>query len=321
MKKIGAVVIGRNEGKHLAACLQSLRGADKIIYVDSGSTDNSRDIARAFQVDVVELDMSVPFTAARARNAGASALARHGSFEFVQFIDGDCELSGTWLETASIVLHDNSDLAIVCGRRRERFPQASWYNEHCDREWDTPIGEAKACGGDFLIRRENFDAVGGFDETLIAGEEPELCVRLRNSGLKVLRIDAEMTLHDANITRFGQFWTRAKRAGFAYALGADKHGAPPERHFVPETWRALFWGVAIPVIIVFCAAFVSNTLLLGALIFPAQILRLWRRDGWSAQGGRNALLLTVSKFPEALGVLSFYLGKIRNKQAHLIEYK
>lgn len=70
---VAAVAIGRNEGARLVACLESMVGrVDPIIYVDSGSTDNSVAEARARGAEVVELDMSIPFTAARARNAGAA---------------------------------------------------------------------------------------------------------------------------------------------------------------------------------------------------------------------------------------------------------
>jgi hypothetical protein len=117
---------------------------------------------------------------------------------FVQFIDGDCSLAPEWLEKARAFIGQRNDIAIVCGRRRERHPDASFYNQLCDLEWDTPIGEASACGGDALVRLEAFELVGGFRAQLIAGEEPELW--------RIWRLDAEMTEHDALITRFKQWW-------------------------------------------------------------------------------------------------------------------
>ena len=76
-------------------------------------------------------------------------------------------------------------------------PEASVYNRLCDFEWDTPVGDAEACGGDFLARAAAFGSVGGFDERMIAGEEPELCYRLRRGGWRIHRADHAMTLHDA----------------------------------------------------------------------------------------------------------------------------
>ncbi|MFP3526346.1 hypothetical protein SB912_28065, partial [Pantoea sp. SIMBA_072] len=89
------------------------------------------------------------------------------------------------LATAQAFLDHHPEVAVVCGRRRERFPERSVYNLLCDLEWDTPIGEAKACGGDALMRADAFAGAGGFRADLIAGEEPELCVRLRGNGWKV----------------------------------------------------------------------------------------------------------------------------------------
>ena len=172
--RIAVVAIGRNEGARLAACLDSIPGdVAALVYVDSGSTDESVATARAAGARVVELDPTRPFTAARARNEGAAALAAAGiAPDYLQFVDGDCTLVPGWLETAAHFLDATPQAAVVCGRRRERFPEASVYNRLCDREWDTPLGKTRACGGDALMRRAAFAAAGGFRGDLIAGEEP-----------------------------------------------------------------------------------------------------------------------------------------------------
>lgn len=327
-----AVVVGRNEGERLLRCLASVRlnldavnggMAGRIIYVDSGSADGSVAAARATGAEVVELDLTRPFTAARARNAGLALLEQGDMPAYVQFIDGDCELDRDWLATAKAFLQDHPRVAVVCGRRRERYPEASVYNALCDREWDTPIGPARACGGDALMRRMPVVAVGAYDPTLIAGEEPEMCVRLRAAGWEIFRIDAEMTLHDAAITRFGQFWKRARRAGHAFAQGAAMHGNPPERHFVAETRRALLWGAVLPALILLTALCFGPALLLLALIYPLQVARLALRDRNRPRGTAlvQAGLLTVSKFAEAAGAAGFYWRRLRGGPSRLIEYK
>ena len=319
----GAVIIGRNEGQRLEQCLASVtRDIAHVVYVDSGSTDDSLARARAAGAQVVELDLSQPFTAARARNAGFAALTATTPVDYVQFIDGDCELAAGWVAAARQVLDDTPEAVVVCGRRRERFPQASVYNRLCDWEWDTPVGEARACGGDALMRARAFAEVGGFDPGLIAGEEPELCVRLRGRGGRIFRIDHEMTLHDAAMTRFGQWWKRSRRAGHAYAEGAALHGRPPERHGIGETRRALLWGGALPLAILALALFGSPWALLLALVYPAQVLRLALRIGaGQRQAWERAVFLTLGKFPEALGVLEFHLRRVLGRRRTLIEYK
>lgn len=311
-----AVVIGRNEGARLRACLQALRGQlDRIVYVDSGSTDDSVAMAGAMGAQVVALDMSLPFTAARARNAGLAALADDPP-EFVQFLDGDCVLQPGWLPEALSALRGDPGLAVVAGRRREMFPERSVYNRLCDAEWDTPVGLARAVGGDMLVRHAAIAAIGGFDPSLIAGEEPEMCVRLRAAGWTIRRLPVEMTLHDADMTRLGQWWRRTRRAGHAFAEGAALHGAPPEGHWRAETRRALIWGAGLPLLAVILALIWWPLALPLLLVYPAQILRLSRRMGW-----RGAGFSVLGKFPEAQGAIGFYRDRLAHRRASLIEYK
>lgn len=312
--RVVAVVIGRNEGARLVACLASLAGqVDRVIYVDSGSTDGSQAAAATAGAEVVPLDLSRPFTAARARNAG---LARAGDAAFVQFVDGDCEVRPGWIAAALAHMQAHPGAVAVCGRRRERHPEASVYNRLCDREWDTPVGLAMACGGDALMRVAALRAVGGFRENLIAGEEPELCLRLRRAGGEVWRIDAEMTLHDAAMVRFSQWWRRTRRAGHAYAEGAALHGAGPERHWVRETRRAILWGMAVPAIGLAGALAWPPAVALPLLAWGGQVLRLMPRMGAEA-----AFFTVLGKVPEALGVAEFHLRRLAGRRAGLIEYK
>ncbi|MFK3776056.1 glycosyltransferase family 2 protein [Pseudomonas sp. NPDC089406] len=321
---IGVVVIGRNEGQRLVRCLASLAGAaEQVVYVDSGSTDGSVQQARALGVEVLGLDMALPFTAARARNEGFNRLRQLlPGLRLVQFVDGDCEVVPGWVQSAAAFLDAQPQVAVVCGRRRERHPERSVYNLLCDLEWDTPSGEARACGGDALMRAGAFSAVGGYRAGLIAGEEPELCVRLRAAGWKVWRLDAEMTLHDAAMTRFGQWWQRSQRAGYAYAEGAALHGAPPERHWLSESRRAWLWGLGIPVLIAFACMAVGVWGLLLALVYPLQAVRLARKGGRSRRENRlQAVFLVLGKFPEMLGQLRYCWRRLTAGKAVLIEYK
>lgn len=316
---IGAVIIGRNEGNRLRVCLSSvLPMIQAAVYVDSGSTDGSVEMARSMGADVLSLDMAVPFTAARARNAGyRRLLARHPQLRFVQFVDGDCEVVSGWLEAAHHHMDTQPDCAVVCGRRRERHPERSIYNLMCDLEWNTPVGDTRSCGGDALFRTEALTQVEGFRESLIAGEEPELCLRLRSRGWRIHRLDQEMTWHDAAITRWAQWWQRTVRAGHAFAEGAWLHGAPPDRHWVRETLRAVFWGLLLPVGIVMLAVFVDARAWLLALLYPMQWLRLALR----AQSPSIAFFTLAGKFAEVQGVLKFCFTKLLGRTGRLIEYK
>jgi GT2 family glycosyltransferase len=325
--QIGVVAIGRNEGERLRVCLTSLvNRVDVLVYVDSGSTDGSVDMAKAMGALVVELGREVPFTAARARNAGFARLCEASpGVELVQFVDGDCEVVAGWLDRAESELHAHPEVSVVCGRRRERHPEASIYNRLCDIEWDTPIGIADACGGDALMRVAPVREVGGYNPELIAGEEPELCLRLRQRGWKILRVDAEMTLHDAAITRFGQWWRRALRAGHAYAEGAARHGREPERHSVRSVRSIWLWGLVLPVAALGFAPLTAGASLLllgGYLVLAWRIYRGNRRRGLSTAEARlYAVACVVGKWPQALGQLLYWKKRLTGERGGIIEYK
>jgi glycosyltransferase involved in cell wall biosynthesis len=328
VSQVGLVAIGRNEGERLRQCLTSAvaQKITQVVYVDSGSTDGSVAMARSLGVEVVELDLSIPFTAARARNAGFDRLMQLvPDLEFVQFVDGDCELAAGWIERACVELSRSADVAVVCGRRRERHPETSIYNRLCDMEWDTPIGEAKACGGDAMMRVKAFQQVNGFNPTLIAGEEPELCVRLRQLNWRIMRIDAEMTLHDAQMLHFKQWWKRVLRAGHAYAEGASLHGRSPERHWVKESRSIWLWGLMIPLCAVSLVG-VTHGWSLGLLAaYPLTTYRVYRYGKQRGFADRDALLYALScvvgKFPNLVGQLKFYWNRWSGQTNQLIEYK
>lgn len=334
--RIGVVAIGRNEGERLKRCLTAaVAQAGRVVYVDSGSTDGSVEFARSLGVEVValEVDQSKPFTAARARNAGYKRLVGIApETAFVQFVDGDCELVDGFIVKAVAAFDAQAKLGVVSGRRRERDRGASVYNRLCDMEWDTPIGPCKSCHGDAMFRTQAFEEAGMFDETMIAGEEPELCVRLRGKGWTLERIDAEMTLHDAAMTRFSQWWKRMVRAGHAYAEGADKHGAPPELHNVRQVRSAMVWGYGVPAICaisgMLCA--LSPWFLIGlwapivlALLMSLKVAlyrRRTKRDPWR-DSLVYGLFTMIGKAPISYGVMTYRRNKRTGKQSLLIEYK
>ena len=324
--RAGAVAIGRNEGERLRRCLESLRAAGlRTVYVDSGSTDRSVALARDLGAEVVELDPSEAFSAARARNAGLARLTECvAGLEWVLFIDGDCELIADFVAGALELLAAHDDRAVVFGRRSERFPEASRYNRLCDIEWDGEPGEVLACGGDSLMRVAALAQVEGFDPSFIGGEEPELCFRLRAAGWQIHRIPDAMTIHDAAMTRFSQWWRRAMRGGHAVAHGAHRHAQSPERFRRRELRSILIWAIGIPVAALAANGFYApGAWLLG--LYPLQVVRIRRSPACRSLPPSSAWLYAAScvasKFPEALGALKFQLSRLRGNPTELIEYK
>jgi GT2 family glycosyltransferase len=323
---VAVIIIGRNEGQRLVTCITSVLGFTKsIVYVDSGSTDDSIKNAKSYNIDIVKLNLVTPYTAARARNAGAVYLLnKKPNIKYLQFVDGDCEIQKGWLVSAKTFLDKNPDYAVICGRRRERHPEHSIYNTLCDIEWNSPIGDTTSCGGDALIRASSFSQINGFNSSLIAGEEPEMCFRLRQKGCRIYRINEEMTLHDANMTHFSQWWNRAKRAGYAYALSVDLHGKSGERFKVKELRSIIAWGAFLPTLI-FCLSFFHINAISLISLYLVQIARLFLKLRKLTIPTRvkfyYALLTMVAKFPQFMGITQFMINKKYGNTASLIEYK
>jgi GT2 family glycosyltransferase len=322
MSRVAAVAVGRNEGERLQRCILSLVGQGvRVVYVDSGSTDDSVAFARAQGCRVVVLDTSVPFTAARARNAGFAALKEEGLPDFVQFVDGDCAVEPGWIVAGVAYLDGHPGHAVVTGWRSEIAPGDSVWNAMCDHEWHRPAGEIAVCGGDMLVRAAVFEALGGFDPLLIAGEDEEFCLRIGAAGHGLQRLPVAMTRHDAAILTFGQWWRRAERAGHAFA----ELGRMFPAHLRTERVRAVvFGGVVYP-------AFVVGLVVWWPLAVVAALLTLlsyWRglqglrRDGVPmAQAARFAVFLVLSKVPNLIGMGRYHLRRLRGTAPRLIEYK
>lgn len=336
---IGAVAIARNEGERLHRCLRSLAGrCDVVVYVDSGSTDGSVEFARAMGADVVELDMSSPFSMARARNAGIARLReRRPDIRLVQLVDGDCDLAGTWLDQARAWLDAHPRSAVVCGRRRERYPEKSVYNRLCDTEWNSPVGRALSCGGDALMQIEAIAAAGGYNESLIAGEEPELCLRLRQAGWDIDRIDAEMTLHDAAILAFPAWWRRTLRGGYgALDVCTRLRGSVPEadipfRHLTTSavSWTTRWlWLVAL---LVAAGAFAADWPgMLAGLVAAAglqvfQALRIaWgvrHRAATATAALEYGVFTMIGKWAQVVGQYRYRRDRREGRVIRIIEYK
>jgi glycosyltransferase involved in cell wall biosynthesis len=302
------------------------------VYVDSGSTDDSIEIAHSYGVNVHELDQSLPFSAARARDEGVTRLLEaYPATTLLMFIDGDCELNVRWPAMAVEFLDQHPDVGVVAGRRRERHPEKSSYNRLCDIEWDTPIGEAAAVGGDFVVRVDAYRQVGGFDRTVPAGEEPELCGRLRAAGWRVVRLDHEMTLHDAAITHFHQWWKRHIRTGYG--------GYDVERRFRLGIFdrilrSAIVWAVVLPVSAVVGALVISRfigwpaaVMIIAAatLLWCAQAARIAMRVRRAGRRWRECLefgwFTMIAKVPILLGAGKAAWRHVRGEPNRIVEYK
>ncbi|MCP5074592.1 MAG: glycosyltransferase family 2 protein [Rhodobacteraceae bacterium] len=320
---VAAVIIGRNEGQRLIRCLESVRSAtNRIIYVDSGSTDDSIAAARAAGAEVIALDPSRPFTAARARSEGFEALQITPPLpDYVQFVDGDCVLQPGWIAAAQKAMEQDETLGVVTGWRSEIHRDDSIYNAMCDFEWHRPAGDILTCGGDMMVRSHAFDQVGGFDPIVIAAEDDEFCIRVRNSGWSIKRIPVEMTQHDAAMTRFSQWWQRGVRSGHGFA----QVGAMHKEYFVRERQRVIVYGAVLPLFaalgIVLLPWLLIPVCSLYLVSFIRTALGLKRNGLMGLEPYSHAALITLSKFPNFQGFMTYFWRRSRGHKMNIIEYK
>lgn len=326
---VSIVVIGRNEGERLVRCLESVRdiippgGEVELVYVDSESTDGSPQVALDFNAKVIVVKPDHP-TAAWARNAGWRA----ASAPFILFLDGDTILDRSFL-LDTLNIFDDPKVAVVWGHRREINTKASIYNRILDLEWIYPEGHVAFCGGDAIMRRSVLEEVGGFDEDLIAGEEPELCTRMRSAGYEIKHVDRPMTGHDLAITSFTQYWRRAFRTGHAYAEVSERYKNTPIPIWTSEVKHNFIHGGAM----IMLAGLAGLGLLMKSVAFvcgPVVLVlalawRTARRFRWRTTDPKLGFMYGLhshfQKVPIFLGQLQYFINRKRGRRNRLIEYK
>lgn len=326
---VSVVVIGRNEGSRLERCLISVRQADwrqarhELIYVDSQSTDSSVTTAQAIGAQVLVLEDASP-CASKARNLGWQAAVG----QYVLFLDGDTELHPDFVSHALSTLKD-STLCAAWGHRRESRPAQSLYTKVLDLDWIYPTGRSLYFGGDVLVRRAALAQVGGFDPTLKAGEEPELCARLRAAGWEIEHIDAPMTQHDLAVNSMQAYWLRAYRSGIAYAEVAQRMRVQGDGLWQHESRRDFRHGLlfmAAPLLLLVAAwlapALALTLLALAGLLF----LRTAQRCAWKAPGqwtlcAQYAVHAHFQKIPALFGQLKWRQATRQQAEIALVDYK
>ncbi len=335
---IAVVIIGRNEGERLRACLTSVltmnypRELVEVIYVDSSSTDDSVELARNMGVTTIVL--TGPTTAARGRNAGWT----HTQAPFVLFLDGDTLLHADFVSRAVAHLQNSSDndpehtklIAGVYGNRRETRTADSIYNAIFDLDWNAAPGDSLFFGGDALVRREALSSVGGYNPLLIAGEEPDLCRRMRGLGNRIVHVDEPMTLHDLAMFTFNQYWRRSVRTGYAYAEISSKYATTTDPLWLAESRsnivRGIFWWWG-PILAVFISILVHSIMPLAFFLLAA--FALFARTALKTRHRASSIKLIIAyslhshlqQIPILFGQIRYRKQRRQGGNAAIIEYK
>lgn len=329
-KTVDIVIIGLNAEKTLQRCIESIKENSysqnliTIIYSDGGSIDNSVKIAESIEgVKVVKLKLEHP-TPGKQRNEGWKS----GKAEYVQFVDSDTIVDIDWIKTAVEELN-RGEAGAVCGDRREMYPEKSIYNWIGDNEWNAKPGYIKYFGGDVMVKRELLEKTGGYNDNLIAGEDPELAYRAGKEGYKIKKINALMTKHDLAMYKVKQYWKRAYRTGHAYAevnkMHRDMWYDDYER-IIKRGGIGLIGSIVGALFATITPYFIFITLLsIGVLFRPRIMLVNYFKSEMNLtkkEAKIYAIHASVVVIPQLFGILRYKLGKtferpLRNRAKQL----
>jgi len=313
---ISIIVIGLNSAKTLESCLLSIKNMDvpeeailkNIIYVDGGSTDRSAQIAKAVDgVKIIELS-SEKATPGKQRNIGWRA----AEGEWINFFDSDTEVDKNWLREA--INNIDNGIGAIFGQRKEKYPNKNWFHFIADLEWVKPVSDAKYFGGDVMIRRNVLEESGGYDESLIAGEDPELSARIRSMGYSIKGLDKIMCYHDINMDNFKQYFKRSARSGYGYASAGLKMLKNNENAWFLKMLKLLCKGflVLFFISISFLSTFRAGVLFAIIVIFlPFSKVGFFQKNFKITfkQSCIYASHCSVVTFLQLFGVLRYFLEK------------
>lgn len=336
---ISVVIIGINVERYIGNCIRAVqnqhydRDKIQIIYVDGGSSDHSVDIAGSFsQVEIICLDNPHP-TPGRGRNAGFAV----AKAPLVQFLDADSYVHPSWMKTAAAHIKDN--VAAVWGGLEERYPEKNIFHVVGNLEWQESARQnyqqggkrlTRYFGGNVLVRADAIAQAGGFDETLVAGEDPDMSYRVRQNGWHILRISDEMVSHDLNMNSWRQYFRRAMRSGYAYAEIGLRYRRHVEKLYFREFLRIILRTILILPLMVL-GLFPAVTLFaLGMIVFlifrPFMRIAEYKRShdiSWG-RAAAYATHLSLAIFPQFAGILRYFYGRftgngLKNKRPQRME--
>ena len=189
MPRLGVVLITRNQQWNVERLLASVASeasnleGTEVLLVDSASTDATVDVASHHPIEVLRLRPDQPLTPSAGRFVGYSRITA----DFVLFLDGDMELWPGWLAHALAVMDEHPDVAVVTGETVDMPLHASGLEAPAPLTGVAPkLRTIPYTGGAALHRREVLERVGTFNPYLASDEEPELCMRIRHAGHRIV---------------------------------------------------------------------------------------------------------------------------------------
>ncbi|WP_136650453.1 glycosyltransferase [Paracoccus aeridis] len=231
---ISVIIPVWNSERRIAMALEAIarqtapRDLFEVIVVDNGSTDGTADAARRFGFAQV-LSEPIP-SSYRARNRGLAA-ARG---EYVLFTDGDCVPDPDWIAQALAETREKPDLGVVAGevtlfRENGAGAIASSYEKtHTfNQKGNVEIG-GFCITANWLCRRDDLRAIGGFDADLLSAGDSECSRRMVAAGHR-LSYSPRMIVRHPTRASIGELIRKRRRVtgGRWHADGLRQRGVVP----------------------------------------------------------------------------------------------
>lgn len=203
MLELSVVLITKNQAWNISRLIESVLRATscvsskEIILVDSASTDETVTLASLHPLNIFRLEPGQRLSPAIGRYIGY----KQSSGEYVLFLDGDTELIPGWLPHALLLMCERPDVGGVTGGviNLPTSAAAQRAAAPAQKTHAAPPKEVLWCnyggGGVAMYRRSAMERAGTFNPNLNAEEEPELGLRIRHAGYRLLELDYPMAFH------------------------------------------------------------------------------------------------------------------------------
>lgn len=286
-----------NEERYVERCLDSLMHQDypterlRVLVLDNGSTDRTRAIASSTGATVhIRPGLSV----AGLRNEGV----RLSESDVVAFLDADCVASRDWLRLGVESL--SKDRCITGAPYSSPHPahwiEKAWHStEKVGRYTSSHIN-----AGNLLCWRLDFEEIGGFDESLVTGEDYEFSQRAAKR-LSVIADSAIDVVHLGNPKSLGDFFRREVWHGLG-ALGSLRHNAFDKPLLATVAFGIGMAGMVVGLVVrtpLSTILMLSSAAVMVGVVLASTLARVLRRPPGLVAALQLSLLFLV-----------FYLGRL-----------